>query len=237
MSIVDFHSHILPGIDDGSASLKESITMLQMEKEQGIKGVVATPHFYPQNDTPEQFLNRRTQAEKLLRGMMQGHADLPELIVGAEVCYFSGISNSETITELTIGKNRYILIEMGVPPWTDRMYREMEEIYIRHDIVPIIAHVDRYITPLQTHGIPKRLSELPVLVQANASFFLRRSTRAMALRMLRNDQIHLLGTDCHNLSTRLPNLGGALDIIRKSLGTDVVDRICSYQRMVLTAEK
>lgn len=233
MSIVDFHSHILPGIDDGSASLKESITMLQMEKAQGIKGVVATPHFYPQNDTPEHFLNRRTQAENVLRSMMQGRADLPELIVGAEVCYFSGISNSDTITELTIGKNSYILMEMGVPPWTDRMYREMEEIYNRHDVVPIIAHVDRYISPLQTHGIPKRLAELPVLVQANASFFLRRSTRAMALRMLRNEQIHLIGSDCHNLTTRPPNLGDALDVIKHNLGQSALDHICQCQAMVL----
>lgn len=231
--IIDFHTHILPGIDDGSSSSKESVAMLEMEKAQGIKCVVATPHFYPHKDTPEHFLNRRKRAEERLRSAIQGNADLPQLIVGAEVFFFSGISNSDAITELTIGKNRYILIEMGAPPWTDHVYCELQELCVRHDMIPIIAHIDRYITPFQTHGILRRLSELPVLVQANSSFFLRRSTRAMALRMLRNDQIHLLGSDCHNLSSRSPNLGDALNVIKNSLGQDAVERICNYQRMVL----
>ena len=57
--VIDFHSHILPGIDDGSASVEQSIAMLRMEAEQGIDHVVATPHFYPQYDTPEHFLRKR----------------------------------------------------------------------------------------------------------------------------------------------------------------------------------
>ena len=65
--IIDFHSHILPGIDDGSRSVEESIALLQKEAEQGISHVVATPHFYPQLDTPERFLKRRAEAEAALR--------------------------------------------------------------------------------------------------------------------------------------------------------------------------
>ena len=235
--IVDFHSHILPAIDDGSSSPKESVAMLQMEKSQGIEYVVATPHFYPRNDTPKQFLNRRKQAEEWLRTSIRGNTDLPQLIVGAEVHFFPGISESDAVSELTIGGKRYILIEMIKAPWTDSMFRELEDLYIRRDIVPIIAHIDRYISPLQTYGISKRLSDLPVLVQANASFFLRRSTRAMALRMLKNDQIHLLGSDCHNLSTRPPNLGDALDVISNCLGREALDRVCEYQNLVLTANE
>ena len=62
MKVVDFHTHILPGIDDGSSSAEESLAMLQMEKEQGIDTVVVTPHFYPQEDRPERFLKRRKEA-------------------------------------------------------------------------------------------------------------------------------------------------------------------------------
>jgi len=231
--LVDFHSHILPGIDDGSSSLEESVTMLKKEKVQGIQSVVATPHFYPQSDTPERFLSRRKQAEEQLRSAFKQHADLPQLIVGAEVHYFPGISNSDAVNELTIGESGYILIEMALPPWTERMYRELEEFYTRRDVVPIIAHIDRYISTFHTHGIIQRLSELPVLVQANASFFLRRSTRAMAMRMLKNDQIHLLGSDCHNLTTRPPNLGDALKVVQNRLGPDAVHKIVNYQNMVL----
>ena len=57
--LTDFHSHILPGVDDGSTSVEESIAMLRMLSRQGVSHVVATPHFYPNYDDPEQFLRRR----------------------------------------------------------------------------------------------------------------------------------------------------------------------------------
>ena len=85
---------------------------------------------------------------------------------------------------MTIGYNRCILIEMPPSPWSQNMYSELEEIQARWGITPIIAHVDRYLNLLTTYGIPQRLEELPVLVQANAGFFLRAGTRARALRML-----------------------------------------------------
>ena len=108
---VDFHSHILPGIDDGSASVQQSVEMLRMEAEQGIKYVVATPHFYPKHDTLEHFLARRTRAEARLREEMTKHTGLPEVSVGAEVYYFSGISESDAIRDLTIAGKKFILLE------------------------------------------------------------------------------------------------------------------------------
>ena len=231
--IVDFHSHILPGIDDGSASVEESVAMLQMEAEQGIRQVIATPHFYPQHDTPDRFLARRNQAEARLRDAMAGHKDLPEVLCGAEVYYFRGISDCEALPELTIEKKQYILIEMPHLPWTQTMFFELEEIRARWGITPIIAHVDRYLNPFSAHGIPQRLEELSVLVQGNAGFFLRAGTRAKALRMLGRDQIHLLGSDCHNLSGRAPNMGKALQLIGRHLSPDVMERIVSYQEQVL----
>ena len=83
--IVDFHSHILPGIDDGSESLQESIAMLRTEAAQGIGHVVATPHFYPRYETPEDFLHKRDQAEAVLLSAMKREKGLPQLSVGAEV--------------------------------------------------------------------------------------------------------------------------------------------------------
>lgn len=231
--VVDFHSHILPGIDDGSASVEESIEMLKLEAQQGIRHVIVTPHFYPQNDNPEAFLKRREQAALRLREAMASEQGLPEITLGAEVRYFRGISHSDVIYQLTIGGKRCILIEMPEVAWTGYMYQELEDIWNIHKIIPIIAHVDRYISPFRTHGIPDRLAELPVVVQANASFFLRSSTAGMAIRMLRQDKIHVLGSDCHNLSTRRPNLGDALLTIEKRLGHDVIDRVNQQTDMLL----
>ena len=167
---------------------------------------------------------------------MQKHSGLPKLSIGAEVYFFHGISESDAITELTIDQKRCILIEMTMPPWTDSMYRELEGLYAKRGLVPIIAHLDRYIGRFRTHGIPERLAELPVLVQANAEFFTERSTASMALRMLKKNQIHLLGSDCHNLTDRKPNLGAALKVIQKRLGDASLDEIRKSQLFVMQGE-
>ena len=234
--LIDFHSHVLPGIDDGSKSVEMSIQMLRVEAQQGIGHVVATPHFYPQYDTPERFLKRRAAAEIALREEMQKHTGLPELSVGAEVYYFPGISDSEGISELTIDQKRCILIEMPTSTWTEAMYRELEGLYVKRDLVPIIAHIDRYIGRFSNHGILNRLERLPVLIQANAEFFLERYTSSLALRMLKKEEIHLLGSDCHDLSSRKPNLQDALDLIYRRLGRGAMEGILSCQRNVLAED-
>ena len=234
--IIDFHSHVLPGIDDGSHSLEESIAMLRMEAEQGVSHVIATPHFYPRHDTPEDFLRKRREAEDLLREEMKKHSDLPVLSVGAEVYYFPGISNSEAMAELTIDHKKCILIEMPTPPWSDAMYRELEGLYTKQGLIPIVAHVDRYIGRFRTFGIPQRLAELPVLVQANAEFFLQKSTSAMAFRMLKRNGIHLLGSDCHNLDSRKPNLRAALELIERRMGSTPLAAIQESQAYALQNE-
>lgn len=232
--VTDFHTHVLPGMDDGSASVSESIAMLREAFHQGITHVVATPHFYPQKDTPEEFLRRRQIAEDRLREQMARETDLPSLSVGAEVYFFPGMSNSDTLSLLTIGKNRYIMLELVNSPWSEYIYQEVQGIYEKQGLTPIIAHVDRYIRPFRTYGIPQRLEELPVLVQANADFFLNRRTASLALRLLKADRIHLLGSDCHNLTDRAPNLGEARQVIARRLGAEALERIGSYEQVVLS---
>ena len=235
-TVADFHTHILPGIDDGSADLQESLAMLREQAKQGISHVVATPHFYPRYDTPDAFLHRRKEAELRLRDAMAAQPGLPGLSVGAEVHYFPGISESDILPRLTIDEKACILIEMPLSPWTGSMYRELENIRIRQGLTPVIAHVDRYIRPFATHRIPEKLGDLPVIVQANASFFLDKATSRMALRMLQKDQIQLLGSDCHNLTDRAPNLGPAVERIGQRLGKEVFDRILMFQNEVLELE-
>lgn len=223
--LTDFHSHILPGIDDGSHSVEESVEMLRMEAQQGIGTVVATPHFYARHDNPNRFLERRAASLARLQEALNGAEHFPKVELGAEVLYFSGISDSEVLGQLTISGKKCILIEMPQSPWTDPMYREIEGIYVKQGLTPVIAHVDRYIRPFNTHKIPERLAQLPVLIQANASFFLDRSTQRMALRMLRDGMIHFLGSDCHNLTDRAPNMESAIRIIQRRFGSEMVQRI------------
>lgn len=233
MTHTDCHSHILPGVDDGSRDTRESIAMLKLEAEQGITHVIATPHFYGQSDSPPRFLERRDRAEQQLRQAMAQYPELPTLSVGAEVLYFRGISDSEILSRLTIGGGSFLLLEMPPAPWPETVYQELEGIWRKWGITPIIAHIDRYIRPMKTYQIPRRLARLPVLVQANGDFFLERATAGMAMRMLRAGQIHLLGSDCHGIASRKPNLGQAISRIRQKLGSEALDRLRQYEASIL----
>ncbi len=232
--IVDFHSHVLPGIDDGSRSAEESLEILQSMQSQGIEAVVATPHFYASHHFPEKFLERRERAkEEVLRAAEEAGIALPHLYYGAEVAYFRGMSQSEVLKDLAIEGTGAVLVEMPMGKWSPYMYQELGEIYRDQGLLPIIAHVDRYLGRFRDYGIPENLSKLPVLVQANASFFLQGNTVRKACRMLKEEQIHLLGSDCHNLTDRGPNLGEAVKAIEASLGHEVLERIAGWQTQVL----
>lgn len=232
--ITDFHSHILPGIDDGSPDVQTSIRMLQEQAAQGVTHVIATPHFYPQNDTPERFLARRAEALRQLSDQMRLHAGLPAVSVGAEVYYFRGIGDSDILPDLTIQEKKCILIEMPNVQWTDYMYRDLASIWEKQGLIPIVAHLDRYIRPYRAGAVLDRLADLPVYIQVNADAFVNGSMRRMMLRLLRNGQIHLLGSDCHNMDSRKPDLAAAVTQIQKYLGNSMIDQIKAWEQDVLT---
>jgi len=231
--LIDFHTHCLPCVDDGSTSVKMSLEMLRMEAEQGVKKVVATPHFYAHHDTPEHFLERRERAEQQLREAMAAYTGLPELHVGAEVAFFRGMSESEVLQNLRIDDTQYILIEMPAAPWQEIVYQEVQQIYHKQGLTPVIAHVERYLPLFQSNHVMEQLMGLPVLIQANASFLLRRSTSKTAFRFLREGKIHLLGSDCHNLESRAPNLGQAFDRMKMRFSDEIIGKIVETGRKIL----
>ena len=228
--VVDFHSHVLPKLDDGSRSVEESLAMLQLSRTQGVEEIILTPHFYPQQHNPEHFLTQRRQSLEQLCSAIGPEMAVPALRLGAEVYYYPHMSHSAVLEQLAIEGTRTLLVEMPMGAWTDRMYRELEDIYHNLGLMPIVAHVDRYLGRFRNHGIPDALEQLPVLVQANASFFLEGSK---GMKMLRKHQIHLLGSDCHNMSSRKPNLGPALERIREKLGPEAIQWLRRNTSMAL----
>lgn len=229
--IVDFHTHILPGMDDGSDTAKCSRQMLSMLKRQGVTHVAATPHFYAMNDRPDRFLERREKAVDRLRSVME--PGFPQLLVGAEVHYFQGISNCDDVRRLALGDTDHILVEMPYTPWTPAMLEDLSELKHRQGLTPIIAHVDRYMGPIRSHGVPQSLRNLPVVVQINTAVFLHPIRRRMALRLLQEGTAHILGTDCHNLTSRPPDMDQALMVIRRHLGDHMWEQILENSRSIL----
>lgn len=172
--------------------------------------MVATPHFYPMENSPEQFLRRRAAAEKALRAAWQ--PEFPELRMGAEVYYFDGISRNDAVEALRIEGTELLLLEMPFSAWSERMRREILELHSRSGITVLLAHIERYLR-FQRPEVWEELRQVGVLMQSNGEFFLHWRTRKKALRMLEAGKIQLLGSDCHNLESRPPNLGQALERI------------------------
>lgn len=211
--MVDYHSHILPEMDDGADSVETSLAMLRESSRQGVDLICATPHFYADEEDPKSFLRRRSEAYSRLREAMGDGKGYPDILLGAEVLYFPGISVAEEMRELCLEGTFFLLVEPPMLPWTEAMLDEIEACVSSLHCIPVIAHIDRYMRLLNDPSLLDRVSERKMLIQANAAFFLHRQSRAAALDSLRNGRIHFLGTDCHDMVDRPPNLGDALDVI------------------------
>ena len=211
--MVDFHSHFLPEMDDGSDSVETSLAMLRESFRQGVDLICATPHFYADEEDPKSFLRRRSEAYSRLKAAMGDGEGFPRILLGAEVLYFPGISVAEEVRELCLEGTFLLLVEPPMLPWTEAMLDEIESCVDSLRCVPVIAHIDRYMRLLNDPSLLDRVSERKLLIQANAAYFLHRQSRAAALDSLRNGRIHFLGTDCHDLIDRPPNLGDALNVI------------------------
>jgi protein-tyrosine phosphatase len=223
--MIDWHSHVLPGIDDGSRDVEESLGMLQKLGEQGVRCVVATPHFYADEQRLERFLEKREQAySKLQSELTEAY---PQVICGAEVKYYPGIGRMEGLERLTIGSTKMLLLEMPFSKWTDYTMRELSEMVSSHNLTFVLAHIDRYMG-FQSKSTWEKLLEAGFLMQVNASYLHEFGTKRKALRLFGNGGAHFLGSDCHNLTSRPPRIGEAYDLLRHKLGEDFLAEMTEY---------
>lgn len=226
---VDFHTHILPAIDDGSQDETETVAMLNMMKSQDIGSVVASPHFYPGHNF-ETFLEKRKHSIKNLMSVYDTEKH-PKIFIGAEVAFFRGISKSQNIKKMCIIGTKYLLLEMPFEHWSDEIVQEVCALK-ENDITPIVVHIERYMKYQRKRQISYML-DIGVLFQSNAEFFCNKKTQRKALYMLKTGEIHLLGSDCHNKKDRLPNLKSAINIIYDYLGNYYVEKIQELSNEVL----
>lgn len=216
--MIDIHTHILPGMDDGSGSLEESLAMAKESARQGVRLIAATPHFYATQEDPNSFLRRREKSLALLESAWQ--EGFPTLLVGAEVRYFDGISRVEKIAHLTLDHTRILLLEMPFTSWSGRMVDEVVELQRSRGLQVLLAHVERYMKD-QDGQVWETFRQNGVWTQCNANFFLRWQTKRKAQALFKKGEIQMLGSDTHNMTTRPPNLAMARDTLVKSLGQAV----------------
>lgn len=231
--MIDFHTHILPHMDDGSKNVSESLELMELLKRQGIDTLIATPHFYSHRESISSFLTRRKAAWNLLSQFTAGK-DLPDVILGAEVAFFQGMSKVPDLNQLRMGDSEAILLEMPFSNWTSSTISEIFNLINNTNLTPIIAHVERY--PDFTDGSVKLadLISLGAIFQFNADHLTDLRTRQKALDLIRRQDCYVLGSDCHNLTTRTPRLGEALRLVEKKLGPERLDQMDEMGRELLS---
>lgn len=152
--------------------------------------------------------------------------------MGAEVRYFEGIDQYDGLERFCIEGTDLLLLEMPHGVWTKRMISALIELNAREDITVLLAHVERYLRQ-QSRETWDCLLRCGIRMQASTSFFAGRFSRRTAIRLLRDGKIHLLGTDCHNMTSRKPDLADALAVIRRKNCEEFLQRMKQREHMLL----
>lgn len=223
--MIDFHSHILPELDDGSKSVEMSVEMLKESYEQGIDIICATSHFYATKESPEKFLERRKQAFLKLAPYLTD--EMPIIRLGAEVQYFEGITNVELLPRLRIQGTNLLLIEMPFSKWSERMIKDV--IFIRKNLrfLVVLAHIERYLE-YNKISVFEELEKEGIYLQMNSSAFSSFSTKGKAISLVKKDAVKLLGSDCHNTTSRKQNLSEGYKAIERKLGKEKVEMMNKF---------
>ncbi len=234
--MIDLHTHILPGLDDGARNAEIAREQLRMEAVEGVKTLVFTPHFYGKRRTPESFIEKRAKAFDAIR------AYIPENMqtrLAAEV-YFSGVNmpETETLCRLAIENTKYILFELPfTTAWSQSIMEQISDFIAETDYTPIIAHVERYEEVRKNPALLSELADMGCLLQVNAQAFTNKREHGLALAMLRRGFVHCLGTDTHDVEGRAPDFTSARRIVERKGGNAAWLRAQEIMQAVLADER
>lgn len=193
--MIDFHSHILPGIDDGSRNLEQSIAMVNEAKKVGFTKIISTSH-YMENYYECNEKNRKELLEQVQKN-----------VNGIELCLGNEIYITNNIIELlqngqasSINGTKYVLFEF--PLITTRPMNDKEVIYrlVENGYIPIIAHPERYPFIQENPDYLFELEEMGALFQANYGSIIGmyglKAKKTLKI-LLKNNLISFLGSDVH----------------------------------------
>lgn len=231
---IDFHTHLLPNLDDGSRSVEESREMLAALQTQGVGRIVATPHFYSHKARLDDFLQKRKAAYDQLLAVCPDAAQ--KLLLGAEVSFFRGMGKADRIEELCISGTKAMLIEMPFAQWGHSEVAELHLI-LNRGITPIIAHIERYFSFQKDLEALNEIINLPVLLQINAQALQQWRTRRFVFKLMDHGFPVLLGTDCHNMQKRRPDMDAGRKILAQKYGQSCLTQMDALGAKLLNMEK
>lgn len=196
----DIHSHILYNIDDGSKSLEESIELLKELEKSGVEEIILTPHYIEDSKYVANILQKQEKIEQL-----QKYTDI-KLYVGNEVYISKNVLELLESGEIsTLNNSRYLLIEL---PMSSKIRHLDEIIYnlIRNNIIPIIAHPERYLYVQSDIKYLDKYVDMGVLFQSNYGSILGiygKKAKKTIKHLLKNNYITFLGSDIHSLNKKI----------------------------------
>jgi protein-tyrosine phosphatase len=214
--MIDIHTHILPGVDDGAKDAQEAAALITMLKEQGVTHAVLTPHYYSYSENLSDFLERRRLSYQSIKDCGFN------LILASETYLSESLLSYDAIDDLTIGNTRYLLLELpDMEEWGSGLFRQISRTIAKYNVRPIIAHVDRYEPVLRRkEKALLQLTDLGCLLQINIDSVIEKKTRASALRLIKRGWVDFVGSDCHDVLERPPRFDLFSKIMRKKCGMD-----------------
>ncbi|SEN60934.1 tyrosine-protein phosphatase [Paenibacillus sp. OV219] len=233
--MIDIHTHILPGIDDGAGNLEDSLALARAAVAEGITGLIATPHH-----ADGRYMNNASfvseQVERLKEELAARQIPL-ELFVGQEIRVHSDMLDVWSAKELaTLAGSKYILLEMPSASVPSRMLEYIHEFVIM-GINPIIAHPERNAEVVK---YPDKLNEM---IEAGA--YGQMTTHSLlggfgkqierrAWQLCREGLIHVISSDAHHMERRGFRLREAYDRVSKELGVEIVKTYLDNSESVIS---
>jgi protein-tyrosine phosphatase len=217
--VIDLHSHLLPGIDDGPSSMRDSVAMARAAYDTGVRTMVCTPHMAPGYPTEP---GRVHEAVGALREALDA-AEVPlEILPGGEIAldWIEGMSESDLLLASIGGEGRWVLLEMPFRGWPLRLPAILRDLEMR-GYGAILAHPER---AEAIQRAPDRMRDIVgrgALVQLTASSFLGEhgpAARRAALLLLAGNAAHFLASDAHSAGPwRPPDLDAGLQAAADAL--------------------
>ena len=237
--MIDFHTHILPNIDDGSRSVEETFGLLKEAEEVGFNSVILTSH-YIEGYYEESAAKRQAWVEAISKNLSKENVKL-NLYLGSEI-YITENTTKSLIkgNASTINNSNYVLFEYPLTTKPMNMYDEIYNLLDRN-YIPILAHPERYTFIQQEPNLVYDLIQKGVLMQGNFGSFVGvygEKAEIIAKRLIENDMIHFLGSDVHRTNSIYPLIHDVLEELEFLIGKEKIKELTiSNPSMVLINQR